>query len=129
MVVERLHGEYDGKLLFLSSIRRLWTHFKSAKVSLMFHTLMQFLPVCVAERRLSTRSDRSPSLVVCKRSTPQSLPLHPFVFRCVSLCRLMQLWLYSKMPTACSLSEFIIKQYIHIHIHRGHKHIHNCSES
>ena len=34
-------------------------------------TVSQFLPGCVAERRLFSRSDRSPSHVGCKRSTPQ----------------------------------------------------------
>ena len=40
MVVERLYGEHLGELLFLSSIRRLWTHFKSTKLSLLFNTLI-----------------------------------------------------------------------------------------
>ena len=40
MVVERLYGEHDGELLYLSSIRRMWTHFKSTKVSLLFNRLV-----------------------------------------------------------------------------------------
>ena len=40
MVVKRPYGEHDGELLFLSSIKRFWTHFKYTKVSLLFNSLI-----------------------------------------------------------------------------------------
>ena len=42
IVVKNLYGEHPlyGELLFLSSIRRFWTHFKSTKVSFLFNTLI-----------------------------------------------------------------------------------------
>ncbi len=40
MVVERPYGKHDGEMLFLSSIRRFWMHFKYTKVSLLFNSLI-----------------------------------------------------------------------------------------
>ena len=40
MVIEHLYSEYNGELLYLSSIRRLWTHFKPTKVSFLFNSII-----------------------------------------------------------------------------------------
>ena len=40
MVVERPYDKHDGEMLFLSSIRRFWMHFKYTKVSLLFNSLI-----------------------------------------------------------------------------------------